>query len=684
MPLEKQGARLRTVVTSEDEAADLEALLASLSPEELELVRRALEGEEEALQQINELEHQVYVHGPPLAIEDWLADPYYCGEDGAKLYAPLKKTLIDCFNGNYTELVCTGGVGWGKSTLAAMLARYLMYYLSCFRDPGAAHGLGPGSLITFALFSTRLKQLRQNLWLKLKLGVENTPYFKENCTVRWPRTGNEAFIGNHIQIIAAPPDSEAAIGSDLFFAIMDEVNFGRNAATIEVSGGLNATADLMTMGEKIYMSLIKRIQSRFQFRGRTMGKIVVISSKNDDSDLTQKRVLAAKTNPTIMVLDYLAHEIKPSGNYTGKKFRLFFGGRYLKSRILEDDEPVPQGHDDDDTIAVLELPLELKQAFAEDMVRALRDLAGVAVPNVTHYFSDHTKIQGIFADRDDEHPFYGEEWICGDERNVRWDKLCQFSYERVSAGVIDKVWKPRVNPDAPRHVHLDLSKKRDATGLAIGHIHSMVEVSYFDFDTKKITKEIRPFIWIDLVLAIRPQHGGVIVYDDIRNLLYSIKNHGFNISYLTADSYQSHDLITTIRKKLCPAEEFSLDKSMVGYDLFLAAVHQGRLSCYHYPKLERELQRLQYDARALKVDHPQGEGESKDVSDAVAGVIASLTRLRSSAAPLIPAGALAASKNVITSPMDVFYDVQTGKRAPQSGQGQPWWGQAQGLPFIKG
>lgn len=693
MAIEKTFGRWRTTFSTQEELDHYEKLIASLSPEEQELLFAYESGDPEAQRQIEQMERAVFKY-TPIPIDEWLADPYYCGPDGVLLYPKLKQAIAEIVRGGYHEIICTGGVGWGKSTLACMLMRYLIYYLTCFHDPAEAHGFSPNGIITMALFSTKLKQTKVTTWKKLRNGIENTPYFRENLKkFRWPMTGNEAMLNDNIQILAAPTDSEAAIGTDLFCALMDEVNFGRNAVQVESKASINSTSSFMTMGEKIYLSIVKRVQSRFQYRGHTSGKVIVISSKNDESDLTEKRVLAAKTQPGIYVADYLAHEIRPKGTSSGKMMRVFFGGSHKKSRILAENEEDPSELEADDGAMVIHLPEEMRPAFEQDIVTALRDLAGVSVPNFRHYFNDSSKITAISKGREDSHPFWSDEWICGDPRNIRWDMLCSSRMERVAPGQIERVFEPRVNPNAPRHIHLDLSKKKDSTGLAMGHIAQFVEVPFYDPHSGKITKEVKPFIWMDLVLAINAPSGGVIDYDEIRELLYALRNHGFKISYATADSYQSHDLLTTLRKKLCPTEELSIDRTMVPYDTFHAAVHQGRFSCYDYPRLTREMERLLYDAKRLKVDHPpnidasEAALESKDVSDACAGVVTSLTQLRGSSNAVVPPETVMAMQQggIIRSPLDVYIDARTGKPVPQAQtSSSPWWLANGALPFLKG
>jgi hypothetical protein len=89
------------------------------------------------------------------------------------------------------------------------------------------------------------------------------------------------------------------------------------------------------------------------------------------------------------------------------------------------------------------------------------------------------------------------------------------------------------------------------------------------------------------------------------------------------DQYNSADTMQKFAVKGIEAERLSLDRTMDPYDTLKAAIYESRVHMYQYKPARDELQALQRDNVKNKVDHPQ-KG-SKDVSDAVAGVVFSLT-----------------------------------------------------------
>ena len=71
----------------------------------------------------------------------------------------------------------------------------------------------------------------------------------------------------------------------------------------------------------------------------------------------------------------------------------------------------------------------------------------------------------------------------------------------------------------------------------------------------------------------------------------------------------------------------SVDKSSVPYEFAKSALYDRRLMIPEHPKLLHELKSLEKDAKTGKIDHPL-RGGSKDIADALAGVVYGLTRRR--------------------------------------------------------
>lgn len=158
-----------------------------------------------------------------------------------------------------------------------------------------------------------------------------------------------------------------------------------------------------------------------------------------------------------------------------------------------------------------------------------------------------------------------------------------------------------------RFIHIDLGLKKDACGIAMGHQKGTVNIE----------GEELPNVYIDLVLQIKPKPGEEIKFSEIRQLIYSLQERGFNIVKVSLDQYQSVDTIQILKEKGINAEILSVDRDAKAYETLKEALHQHRFDCYSYPPLHKEYQRLEL-VKGKKIDH--SPGGSKDVSDAIAGV----------------------------------------------------------------
>jgi hypothetical protein len=247
------------------------------------------------------------------------------------------------------------------------------------------------------------------------------------------------------------------------------------------------------------------------------------------------------------------------------------------------------------------------------------------------YLNNRKRIGQMFDDSR-SNPFFGNHWVCGHPDTVRWDEICKVTKYRHRSGFVEDTFVPRFNPGAVRHIHVDPSKNGDSTGFAIGHVMKYVEVGFVDGHTGEMRTEQRPLICIDLALEIRAPKYGEIRLDEVRGLIYEFVNHGFPVGYISMDSWQTLNTVQQLNQSLCKTEQKSLDRTMEGYETFKDAIYQQRIMCHPHPLLKQELETLMVFNQRGKVDH-QPDG-SKDVADAVAGVVWSLTERVTNPLPL--------------------------------------------------
>jgi hypothetical protein len=145
--------------------------------------------------------------------------------------------------------------------------------------------------------------------------------------------------------------------------------------------------------------------------------------------------------------------------------------------------------------------------------------------------------------------------------------------------------------------------------------------------------ELAPRIEADLVLGVVPPPGDEIMLADLRGIIYQFMAHGFNVSYVSLDSFQSIDTIQQLRKHGVDSEVVSIDKTTEPYDTLKTTMYEDRFRMAPHSVALREfryLQRVPKSGGRVKIDHPKknpdGTPGSKDVADAVAGVVYALTK----------------------------------------------------------
>jgi hypothetical protein len=179
------------------------------------------------------------------------------------------------------------------------------------------------------------------------------------------------------------------------------------------------------------------------------------------------------------------------------------------------------------------------------------------------------------------------------------------------------------NRTEPRFAHIDLAQTKDSAGVAIGWVPGFTKVSRGDFS------ETLPIIQFDLILEVMPPPGGEIDYARLRQLLVNIRDEEklrLPIKWVSFDQFQSTDSQQILRKMGFVVGYQSVDTDTLAYDATKQAFYDGRIRAPKHAKALKEMCTLEFDAKHLKIDHPpQG---SKDVSDAMAGVVWGLTDRR--------------------------------------------------------
>jgi intein/homing endonuclease len=417
--------------------------------------------------------------------------------------------------------------GWGKSYFSGAALAYTTYQLSCLRHPQRSFGLDPISQIYLTFVGPTITLAQRGVYAKVTDMVRASPYFQDNFPPRIIKT--QTWFPKGIGYIAGSTSSNAGMALDVFGGAIDEANFFK---------AQKSATDLRTMLDRarlIYEAIRRRMENRFMRSGRLPGLLVVDSSAAQHSSFTAHKIKEAKTNPKIFVRDYATWHVQPKERFLGKYFYVAVGDNKTRARIIEDDDEMRRYRELGANVH--EVPIEFRRAFDQNLEASIQDILGLPTTDTSYYIQNHVAIDN--ATKEQRHPLTTTEYMIGMQKDIfHWSTIARQVEVQVEGGYRERRWIPLVNPEAPRLVHLDLSKNNDATGVAMGHIERWVEVVRRDPETGEDVSEQAPIIYIDLMLRVVPPPGKEIILGDVRALIYMLQDHGFYIYRGTCDLWQ--------------------------------------------------------------------------------------------------------------------------------------------------
>lgn len=616
---------------------------------------------------------------PILSPQEWLNDTYYSGPLGSEYWPQKKADFYEAAQGIYNEIIFTGAISTGKSALVKGVFKYDIYRYSCFADPQKYLGVSAIETMTMILVMTSVTKANDKLYGPLRRSIEMTPYFRDHFMFN-PRIEKTMEFPNSLRVRAGVTGESAIHGEDVLSLAVSEANF-----LPKIDSSRRNRGQMLDVAANLIEAFERRLVSRF---GRAdgiipLGRIIVDSSRNYPDDYGERRIeriLSGKMRHKAIVVSRAIWEAKrgardESGNllYSGDTFPVEVGTDSRMSRILTPAEvPFATGR-------VVNCAVEHRSDFETDIEGALRDFAGEAVLTIHPLITNRETVPS--AVRSEEQGYAEYECI------HPWASPSTTFYDGVA--FLDELLYdanlkcPRVRPEMPRTVHIDMSLTGDHLGFAMGHMECMTMTpSHSESQRQKLpcvdcngegflacapcngsgrrrvngariqcvwcngTKTqmckscngtgLRgmpietPRVYIDFCLEVLPPQNRQIQFEDLTGLLKRLRLLGFNIPVVTADGWQSAYFLQRQANEFGAtiAEVLSLDRSKDGYlalrgMLMQPDIHdRQRISFPAHATLQREL--LSVENRRDKIDHPPGG--SKDVADAVAGVAFNITR----------------------------------------------------------
>ncbi|MHA1592384.1 MAG: hypothetical protein ACTSUP_07935 [Candidatus Heimdallarchaeaceae archaeon] len=555
----------------------------------------------------------------PVSMSRFLDDPNFLGnstKNGKIIYPVWRDTLTELMAEDSKYLaIFTGAIGTGKTTVAVYGILYVLYRILCLKDCWNYFGLGPGGKLVVVFFNLTKNLGMSTSYQLLQNYLLESPWFLNHGTVRG-LTKVYLDIPIFDYRLASPyARGFGTLGGHVIGGIMDEVD-SPNESENQKLRVLDA-----------YNNTSRRFTSRFvdPMSGESLGKFFLVASKQKTVSFLNTFIVERKNSPEVYVKSVPIWEAKSTTNYSGKKFHVMIGDAYIPSKILSSSKEIEEAQRSE--FQVIEIPVEYRESFIQDINGSLRDLAGVSVTDIraSKLFSSEQIIDDCY-DHNKENPVSRSTILMGLKDKIDLTRFIDFT-------------KIRVPKNYPRFLHCDIafSGDGDALGLGMSVVSGWMRINKQLADGNIEERKV-PVVETDFALRLRGRPGDQIDLSAVRRFVLDLRLMGFNIRKFTADHRaMSIDTCQILENAGIQTGYLSLDKTSDGYLLFRDLVRERRWICHKDNYLHFELNNLEYDVKRDKIDHPDkvvkviflkdGDAQevvitgSKDIADGVVGSV---------------------------------------------------------------
>ena len=344
--------------------------------------------------------------------------------------------------------------------------------------------------------------------------------------------------------------------------------------------------------------------TRFIYGGKNPTVLAVASSKRSEQSFMEEYIKQlSKTNPDkTLVIDKPVWEVKPKGTYSDEIFYVGLGNKFLESIVIPDEDRNNLDFYKQRGYQILEVPIDFRAKFLEDIERNLCDFAGISSSSMNKYMSGAVVSDCINEDFKNPFPDIIEVGN-GPEDMAQYQNF--FKMEHVPQELLSK----------PLYIHLDMSINGDMTGIAGVWIVGK-KVSQGEDQSKDLNFRLA------FSTSIKAPKGRQISFEKNRKFIRWLKSVGFKIKHITSDTYQSYDLQQQLTAEgfecsILSVDRVDSDSICKPYQYLRCSIYERRFSMYKSSRLFDEFIDIQRDMNTGKIDH--SPNFHKDVLDAVCG-----------------------------------------------------------------
>ena len=518
----------------------------------------------------------------PVDIDTFLEDPQYLGgttNKGKAIYPAWRIALREIFKDpyKYNAIVLTGCIGSGKSTIAVFIALYMLYCLLCLKDPHAYFGIeATQNNIMFIFNNLTLSKAFKGVMGTFMGHCLKSPWFLARGRVIGDV--NKTYLPNKRVRFDIASEEYHVTSTDCFCFIFDEAN-----------DQLHSSANYQdSLAMQILNAANQRIRSRFKAKDRStfFGKSIVISSKQSEMAFLEQYTqdMLNKDPEHIYIFDKPQWEVIPI-SLSGKIFSVAYGNKNAKSYIMSDSDnkqqAIEQGY------KVIDVPVEYRKDFDDNLNRALTEVAGVSVSYIDKFFSREYVMAAV--DRQRVNPFSQDVLIIG----LKDDKAYK---DYFNPETIPLSWRQE-----KIYMHFDTSKSKDRTGItAVSQARDNPDVIHHLFT-----------VYIEA-----PKNDQICFKKHEDFIFYLMDDLGWDIQNASSDGFNSAQLKQNFILHGIGADYISPDRTSTPYLTLQRLLYDGLMKILDIPLLEKELFELNMNNETQRIDHPVYG--SKDGSDSLA------------------------------------------------------------------
>ena len=546
----------------------------------------------------------------PVTIEEFIHNRKYLGnglinsEGKFTIFPYWEEKLKEIFPTNidtaYNTIILTGAIGLGKSTIAVICLLYLLYRLLCLKDPYLHYGLQPIDKISISLMNITLENAKGVSLDKMNQMILSSEWFMSHGAMSG--VSNLTYTPNkHIELITASSNNQV-IGRCIFANFTDEVNFGLT----------NDVEKLKNKQKQLISQIDARMKSRF-LRGNKLPTLnIIASSKNSDQSFLESYIELKRKNETktTLIVDE-PQWVVDSRKVSNEWFYVAIGNKFLANELLPKvstqemvDSYRAKGY------SMLKVPMAYYENFSDNIDGALTDIAGIATASSLKYISG-VRWNDIKT-KEYENPFIKEIIEVGNARDDTAQYSDFFDLSKVDYNIKSK----------PLYIHLDMSKSGDKTGIGGVWITGKKPKVEGEDSSREL------FFKVAFSVSIKAPKGYEISFDKNRAFIRWLKEQGFKIKGISADTYQSAQIQQQLTADGFNVQTISVDrldsetKQCLPYAYLKSTIYDRRLKVYdRCDFLTEEVLGLERQSDG-HINHPEnGTQGSKDAIDAICGAL---------------------------------------------------------------